>query len=177
MRLLTTPFGPLPFELHCEFRDIRRGTKGAFCPVMQPSSKLVMAPKRESLPRNWDDYPEPMSQYAMHEPTARQSTMRIPIKVTDDLQRQLGCDGFALEPVFIEQDPSLTAVLVYYVDLAQNLINASSPVVKFSKGAFAIPRVEFLKLATPEYYCTYEGLVVASQTSWKADTGKMYVRF
>ena len=68
---------------------------------MQPSSKLAMAPKRESLPRNWDDYPEPMSQYERHEPTAPQSTMRIPIKVTDDLQRQLGCDGFALESVFI----------------------------------------------------------------------------
>lgn len=83
--------------------------------------------------------------------------MRIPIKVTDDLQRHLGCDGITLESVFIEQKPSLTTILVYYVDLAQNLINASSPVVKFSKSEFAIPRAEFLKLATPDHYRTYEG--------------------
>ena len=87
----------------------------------------------------------------LHHPS---KAMRIPIKVTDDLQRHLGCDGITLESVFIEQKPSRTTVLVCNVDLAQNLINASSPVVKFSKSEFATLKADFMKLATPEHYRT-----------------------
>ena len=83
--------------------------------------------------------------------------MRVPIKITDDMQRQLGCVGVTLEAVFVESRESRATVFVFYVDPARSLLKNPSPVVKYSERRFAIPRAKCLKLATPSYYRSYEG--------------------
>ena len=82
--------------------------------------------------------------------------MRVPIEVTDDLQRQLGCEGIKLESVFVESEAPRHTVVIFRVDPTRSWTTAG-PVVKFSKRRFAIPRAEYLKLATPEWYRHYEG--------------------
>ena len=83
--------------------------------------------------------------------------MRVPIEITDDMQRQLGCEGVTLESAFVESRASRATVFVFHVDPARSLVKTAFPVVKYSERRFAIPRAECLKLATPRYYRNYEG--------------------
>ena len=83
--------------------------------------------------------------------------MRIPIAITDDMRRTLGCEGITLETVFVEGEASRATVFVYRVDPAQKLVQSTVSVLKFSEKLYAIPRAARLHLATPSYYREYEG--------------------
>ncbi len=83
--------------------------------------------------------------------------MRQPLRVTNDLQRSLGCDGVTLESAFLDARASGATVLVQRVDPARSPLTTATPVVKFSRSQDAIPDAKCLKLATPGHYRKYEG--------------------
>ena len=65
--------------------------------------------------------------------------MRIPIAITDDMQRRLGCEGITLESAFVEDRASRASVLVFHIDPARRRTKTVSPILKFSEKQYAIP--------------------------------------
>ncbi len=94
--------------------------------------------------------------------------MRVPIQVTGNLQHHLGCDRIQVESAFVESQLPQVAVIVFYVNLSRGWVSTVPEVVKFSRRQFAIPRAKNLKLATPEYYRTYEGNAVGVRDEMEA---------
>ena len=70
---------------------------------------------------------------------------------------QLEFKGITLESGFVDTQVSQATVIIFHVDLAQSFIRTKTPVVKYSRREYAIPRAKCLKLATPTYYRNYEG--------------------
>ena len=73
------------------------------------------------------------------------------------MRQLMECQGVELEAAFVEEQTSRATVLVYHVNPARTLSRNLRPVVKFSEKQFAIPRANYLKLASPRYYRRYEG--------------------
>ena len=94
--------------------------------------------------------------------------MRIPIEITDQMRFQLECRGVTLDSVFVQVETDRATVLIYSVDLARRRLQPTSPVLKFSRKQFAIPRADRLHLATPSYYRGYDGKGVGIRDDMEA---------
>ena len=75
------------------------------------------------------------------------------LRLADELRGVLECEGVVLESVLSLDAESVVLVLVYQVNLlATEPLREPLRVVKFSQKQHAVPRAEWLKLATPQHY-------------------------